>query len=144
MSELEQLNTKMIQTLSFEAAQKYADFPSLTPVFWEGVRANLTHLSDIKEWWNICCGTVSTYADPTDVDFIQTAIDTLPLGPWEDNPWDKWVHTLKEKTARKGKSLFMPLRRALTGQDHGPELKTILFLMGPERAKTRMEQAIKK
>jgi nondiscriminating glutamyl-tRNA synthetase len=46
---------------------------------------------------------------------------------------------LKERTGRKGADLFMPLRVALTGQAHGPELAPLLLLMTPETARLRLE-----
>lgn len=46
---------------------------------------------------------------------------------------------LKDRTGRKGAELFMPLRVALTGQAHGPELAPLLKLMSPERARRRLE-----
>lgn len=46
---------------------------------------------------------------------------------------------LKERTGRKGTDLFMPLRVALTGQAHGPELGPLLKLMSPETARARLE-----
>jgi nondiscriminating glutamyl-tRNA synthetase len=46
---------------------------------------------------------------------------------------------LKERTGRKGADLYMPLRIALTGQAHGPELGPLLKLMSPETARDRLE-----
>ena len=140
--ELLQLNTKCIHHLSFQDVQKYTNFPHLTEVFWLGVRENIESLKDISGWWDICCGDVLTHADPEDKGFIGGALAHLPSGPWAENPWDKWIQTLKDTSGRKGKSLFMPLRQALTGQDHGPELKTILGLMGHKVAKARLEKAL--
>ena len=51
--------------------------------------------------------------------------------------------TLKERTGRKGTDLFMPLRVALTGQAHGPELGILLKLMPPETARRRLESHAK-
>ena len=44
---------------------------------------------------------------------------------------------LKERTGRKGADLFMPLRVALTGQAHGPELAPLLKLMPPDTVRRR-------
>jgi glutamyl-tRNA synthetase len=46
---------------------------------------------------------------------------------------------LKERTGRKGADLFMPLRVALTGRIHGPELAPMLKLIPPETARRRLE-----
>ncbi len=44
---------------------------------------------------------------------------------------------VKAETGRKGRALFMPLRVALTGLEHGPELADLLPLIGVERATAR-------
>jgi glutamyl-tRNA synthetase len=46
---------------------------------------------------------------------------------------------LKERTGRKGADLFMPLRIALTGLAHGPELAPLLLLMTLETARRRLK-----
>ena len=46
---------------------------------------------------------------------------------------------LKERTGRKGADLYMPLRVALTGLAHGPELAPLLKLMPPQTARRRLE-----
>ena len=48
---------------------------------------------------------------------------------------------LKRRTGAKGKALFMPMRAALTGELHGPELARILALLPPELARRRLEDA---
>ena len=52
-----------------------------------------------------------------------------------------WTRAIAEATGRKGARLFMPLRSALTGATHGPELAPLVALMGPERARRRLERA---
>ena len=74
---------------------------------------------------------------------MRQAKESLPAS-WIENPWETWISHLKATTDRKGKTLFMPLRQALTGQNHGPELKIILFLMGPDLAHQRLEGALSK
>ncbi|MBU6251858.1 MAG: glutamate--tRNA ligase, partial [Alphaproteobacteria bacterium] len=61
---------------------------------------------------------------------------------WENDPWHALTNTLKELTERKGKALFLPLRQALTGQDHGPDMKALLPIIGKERAIARLRAAI--
>jgi len=65
----------------------------------------------------------------------------LPPEPWDDAVWTRWTDALKAATGRKGKALFMPLRLALTGEDHGPELRALLPLIGRARAAGRLEVA---
>ena len=62
-----------------------------------------------------------------------TAAGTLPPEPWDGSTWKAWTDTLKTKTGVKGRGLFMPLRLALTGLDHGPELAPLMPLIGRDR-----------
>ena len=52
--------------------------------------------------------------------------------------WKNLTRLLKEATGKSGVNLFMPLRLALTGQPHGPELAPLLKLMPPELARARL------
>ncbi|MFL5157776.1 MAG: glutamate--tRNA ligase, partial [Microvirga sp.] len=70
--------------------------------------------------------------------FIEAATNVLPPTPWDAATWKAWTEAVKTATGVKGKALFMPLRLALTGLDHGPELGALLPLIGPERAKARL------
>jgi glutamyl-tRNA synthetase len=73
-----------------------------------------------------------------DTEFAAQAAALLPPEPWDAATWDNWVNAIKSVTSRKGKDLFMPLRLALTGREHGPELKALLPLIGRARAMDRM------
>jgi len=142
MDQLQLINKKIIHELSFEEAIEYIDLSKMDQEFWQTVRANLDTLNDVHDWWTICRGDVSVAAAEEDISFIRKAIDLLPHGPWQENPWDVWMEKLKKETDRKGKTLFKPLRQALTGQDHGPELKILIGLMGPETVKERLYRAV--
>jgi glutamyl-tRNA synthetase len=74
-------------------------------------------------------------ADPA---FAETAARSLPPEPWDSGTWKLWTEAVKTATGAKGKGLFMPLRLALTGVDHGPELGSLLPLIGAERARARL------
>jgi glutamyl-tRNA synthetase len=60
---------------------------------------------------------------------------------WDENPWGTLTNALKDATGRKGKPLFLPLRQALTGMDHGPDMGELLPLIGEAEARRRLEQA---
>jgi len=68
-------------------------------------------------------------------------LSLLPEEPWDETTWVTWTQGLKEKTGRKGKELFMPLRQSLTAMDHGPEMKVLLPLIGRQVALTRLAPA---
>lgn len=106
--------------------------------FWMTVRPNIEKLSDVKEWWHVTKGVVTPTAAAADADYLSDAASVLPEGPWTSATWKAWIGEIKGKTGRKGKGLFMPLRQALTGMDHGPELADLLPLIGEDKARARL------
>jgi glutamyl-tRNA synthetase len=104
--------------------------------FWLAVRPNLTRLSDAVEWHRICHSTVTPDID--EPDYCRQAAELLPEEPFDDTTWKTWTSRVKEATGRKGKQLFLPLRRALTGASSGPELGALLPLIGRRRAEARL------
>ncbi len=137
--ELMRLNAKILHQTSFTDVQVRLagmGLQDLDEDFWLAVRANLERLDDIKDWWQVAKGPVTPTID--DTEFIEAAAALLPPAPWSENTWSEWTGKVKENTGRKGKELFMPLRRALTGMDHGPELAHLLLLIGPEKTRERL------
>ena len=93
-------------------------------------------LDDAKQWWAVVTGPIKPVVG--DPDFCAAAADLLPPEPWGEDTWGTWTAAVKAKTGAKGKALFQPLRLALTGQPHGPELKQLLLLIGRARALGRL------
>ncbi|MEL6211683.1 MAG: glutamate--tRNA ligase, partial [Pseudomonadota bacterium] len=79
--------------------------------------------------------------DSADADYIATALASLPEGDLSDSSWSDWTGALKAETGRKGKTLFMPLRKALTGRAHGPNMAAMLVLIGRSRTIERLQTA---
>jgi glutamyl-tRNA synthetase len=102
--------------------------------FWTAIRGNLTRLEDARTWWEVCRRPLAPVI--VEPQFLTVAADHLP----EDltTGFSAWIEALKAATGRKGKALFHPLRLALTGREHGPELKHLLPLLGRERALLRL------
>ena len=141
MEELLRLNSRIIHETSFEdvnVRMAKMGMPDLDENFWLSVRPNLARLDDIKEWWRVANGPVDPVVE--DADFVATAARVMPPAPWNENTWKEWTEAVKAATGRKGKDLFMPLRKALTGMDHGPELAVLLPLIGPEKALNRLQR----
>ena len=139
--ELIRLNTKIIHQTSFnEVKTRLAQMglQDLDENFWNAVRANLEKVSDIKEWWTVAKGPVESVIN--DPDFAEKALELMPPEPWSNQTWKQWTEAIKGATGRKGKELFMPLRQALTGRDHGPELGDLLPLIGPDEARARLQK----
>jgi glutamyl-tRNA synthetase len=111
------------------------------PAFWEAVRGNLDLLREARGWWEVARGTVVPPPQPGEGEFLRAALDALPPEPWDHETWTGWTGALKERTGRKGRALFLPLRLALTGEDQGPDLHDLLPLIGRERAAQRLRMA---
>ena len=97
--------------------------------FWNVARANITTRKDIAAWWSLCSNGAEPLVADEDADFIAEAMALLPDGPLAADAWSTWTTAVKEATGRKGKGLFMPLRKAITGQERGPEMADLLPLM---------------
>jgi glutamyl-tRNA synthetase len=137
--ELLRLNAKILHETPFATVKERLEALGLKGVdeeFWLSTRANLERLVDIKGLWDMARGSITPVIE--EPEYIAEALETLPPAPWNDSTWSTWVNTLKEKTGRKGKALFMPLRQALTGMEHGPEMDKMLLLIGPEKARERL------
>lgn len=137
--ELLRLNAKILHQLDFNHAKirlSQLGLEDVTEEFWNILRANLEKIVDIKDWWLVTRGPITPIIK--DPDFAKQAIESLPHEPWSQQTWKDWTDHLKVSTGRKGKELFMPLRQALTGMDHGPELADILPLIGREKAIARL------
>ncbi len=138
--ELLRLNIKILHELSFDDIKPRLaemDLCELDEEFWSIVQPNIERLEDIKEWWQIAKGSVTPIIE--DPEFIKSALELLPDTPWNKDTWKQWAALVKEQTGRKGKQLFMPLRQALTGMNHGPDLSDLLLLIGYKNAKQRLQ-----
>ena len=139
-SQLLSLNRRVLHDLPFEAVQDRLP-AAATPAFWAAVRGNLDMLTEARGWWDVVAGTIVPPHLPDEAGFLREALDILPAEPWGEDVWTAWTGALKQSTGRKGKALFMPLRQALTGEEHGPELRQLLPLIGRPRAEARLREA---
>lgn len=136
--ELVQLNAKLIHQLPYAEAK--TQFPQITEPFWLSVRGNLTSLADTQLWWDLLHGTVVNTLSADERAFTAQAAALLPPEPWDSTTYDTWMNAVKPASARKGKELFLPIRKALTGLEHGPELKVLLPLLGRDATFNRLTQ----
>jgi glutamyl-tRNA synthetase len=103
---------------------------------WLAVRANLTRLDDVVMWAGVVSGPMEPVID--DPAFANAAAELLPLGDYDETTWTAFTEAVKAATGAKGKALFMPLRKALTGMEHGPEMGRLLPLIGRDKAYARL------
>jgi glutamyl-tRNA synthetase len=108
---------------------------ALAPRFWEVTRENITTLNDLESWWAMCRDGAEPVIDAEDAEFVAEAMRLMPEPPHDDTTWGAWTDRVRQATGRKGRGLFMPLRKALTGQSHGPDMARLLPLLQTIRAK---------
>jgi glutamyl-tRNA synthetase len=136
--EVEALSARTLHQLPYAAvADRLAALGiAASEPFWVAVRGNLGKLEDARGWANVVEGPL----DPAPVDraFAATAASLLPPEPFDATTWKSWTQAVGAATGTKGKTLFMPLRLALTGLEHGPELAALLPLIGRDRALKRL------
>ena len=97
--------------------------------FWNVMRTNISTLKDLGGWWELTENGAIPEIGPEDQEFIAQAMAMLPEGPFDTTTWGTWTAEVKQATGRKGKGLFMPLRKALTGMSHGPDMGALLPLL---------------
>jgi glutamyl-tRNA synthetase len=134
---LRPMTAKYLHGLPFEAvAQRLidagVDWPDAAD-FWEMARENIETFSDLAALRDLCLSGADPLILPEDAEFVATAIGLLPTMPWTATSWSDWANAVKAETGRKGKQLFPPLRRALTGADRGPDMTKLMPLMRAHR-----------
>lgn len=136
--ELKNLNARLLHEMPFDEVEARLARRDLkvSQLLWETVRENLESLEDIVEWIKVVEGPVTPIIE--DPEFIAKVLELLPAGEPTEETWGAWAGAIKEATGAKGKSLFMPLRKALTGMDHGPSMQNLLVLIGETRARARL------
>ena len=107
----------------------------LAEQFWAVARENITVLDDLSKWWDLFKNGADPVIEDEDKEFVVTAMSLLPDGPYDADAWGAWTKAVKAETGRKGRGLFMPLRKALTGQAHGPDMGAVLPLLQVIKAK---------
>ncbi|MGH6736609.1 MAG: glutamate--tRNA ligase [Methyloceanibacter sp.] len=138
-NELRLLNAKLLHALPYAAVVERLSALGIGggEAFWHAVRGNLAVLKDAEAWWRVVAGPLTPVIENREL--CLAAARVLPLEPWDEETWPAWSAAVKAATGAKGKALFQPLRLALTGAEHGPELKHLLPLIGRDRAHARLE-----
>ncbi len=101
----------------------------MAEAFWAVAKGNITTRGELAEWWALFHDGAEPLVDEADRDFVRQALAMLPPRPWNEATWGEWTAAVKAATGRKGRALFMPLRKALTGREHGPEMAELLPLL---------------
>jgi len=139
-AELERTNAAIVHALPFAAVADRLP-QGMDAAAWEAVRPNLAHVHEAADWWRVVTGPVAPpVLSDEDSGYLAEAAQVVEES-WGEDPWHALTGTLKARTGRKGKALFLPLRQALTGMDHGPDMAALLPLIGRKRALERLRGA---
>jgi len=138
-AELETLNARIVHAMDFATVrERLGDIGGMTQAAWLALRDNVSRLSQLVPLYEDVVVNANPIIADEDRDFISLARETLPDEPWDEKTWGQWTGLLKEKSGRKGKALFLPLRLALTGRHEGPELKALLPVLGRKVSLARL------
>ncbi|RYY27837.1 MAG: glutamate--tRNA ligase [Sphingomonadales bacterium] len=136
-AELAGLNAKIVHQLHHDAV--LARLPEgVTAAAWEAIRPNLSTVAEAADWWSVIEGPIETEIADEDRGFLAEAAGAAETLDWSADPWSQLTGALKHATGRKGRALFLPLRLALTGRDHGPDMAALLPLIGKDRTLDRL------
>lgn len=131
--DLHPLTARVVASLPFGAVSDQIEVlgvPSdVAEAFWTAVHQNLQTRADLAAWWALCRDGAEPQIAEEDAAFVAAAKALLPAKPWDDTTWKAWTDAVKAETGRKGRGLFMPLRKALTGRDHGPDMGQLMPLL---------------
>lgn len=140
-NDLTALNANLVRAMPYETARarlEAIDPRAANEAFWLAVRENCTYVSEASNWVEPVFGQATPVIAEEDREFISGAAAHLPAGDLTASSWSDWTNTLKAATGRKGRGLFMPLRKALTGMEHGPDMGALLPLIGREKVLQRL------
>lgn len=132
LDEVQIINHKLLQILDFEDVQgRLVEIGAgnVDKGFYESIKPNLNLLSDILTWDGIFKGAFRNENATEDKDFLQKVAKLIPENTDDKDCWSQLLSEVKKATDRKGKSLFMPIRMALTGLHSGPEMNVLINLI---------------
>lgn len=142
-TDLKILNHKLFHQMPFFQIQERLEKLGITKITvdaWNILHDNIETLSDLKEWEGILFGDLVTSCDEA---YAEIALNHLPSAPFTEESWKEWTLAIRAETGKKGKELYMPLRLALTGKEHGPEMSRLIMLMGYDLICTRLKSHIR-
>ena len=135
--ELAHLSARLVHQMPHAAVRDRLP-PAMSAAAWEAIRPNLARIGDAAQWWAVIEGPVDALPAADDHALLDQAAAIAERLDWTGDPWRALTGALAEASGRKGKALFLPLRRALTGRDHGPEMAALLPLIGKDRTLERL------
>ncbi|WP_299044246.1 glutamate--tRNA ligase [uncultured Tateyamaria sp.] len=138
-ADIDPLTARYLQALPVASVQSDLDAAGVPAdqqeAFWSVIRENIHTRADIATWWELCRDGADPVIEDDDAAFVAEAMAMLPDAPFDAETWATWTGAVKAATGRKGRGLFMPLRLALTGQRHGPDMASLMPLLQVVKAR---------
>ncbi|MBH0238996.1 glutamate--tRNA ligase [Methylobrevis albus] len=143
-ADLEALNADTLRALPFAAVAErmVALGVPADPEVWALFSGNLARFDDLAGWWHVVTGEAPRIIAVDDAPLLAIAAKLLPAFPFDQAAFKAWTAAVGAETGRKGKALFLPLRLALTGREHGPELAGLMRLIGREDTLARLSAPV--
>lgn len=142
IAELSNINHKLLQILDFDYVKQRLEQieikNEINQETWNIIKPNINFLHEIKEWLEICSNNFKLQNQDLDQEFLAKIAKLLPQNTKDQNCWGDWIAKIKENSDKKGKELFMPIRLALTGKAHGPELKFLINIISRDEILRRL------
>jgi glutamyl-tRNA synthetase len=137
-AELALLNQKILHQTAYAAVESRLP-AAIDEARWNAIRPNLMTVAEAAAWVRVFDGPFTPpVADAADRDVLVAAAAAAPGLDWAADPWHALTGAVKAATGAKGRALFLPLRRALTGLDHGPDMAELLPLIAKSEAVARL------
>ncbi|PZU11833.1 glutamate--tRNA ligase [Sphingomonas sp.] len=141
LDELAAVNARTIHLMPYAAVADRLP-AAIGAAEWAAIAPNVSTVVEAAEWLPVLAGDMPPPALPAeDVAYLAEAVTVARGLDWNEGVWTALTAALKAATGRKGKALFLPLRQALTGRDHGPDMAALLPLIGKDRAVARLAAA---
>ena len=134
----EVFNKKIVSNLSFNDVKNRIN-QNITEYFFDNIKHNISFLKEADEWFEIFTNqglNFSNLLNQEERDFLSQLLEFMI----QENSYT-WEEVLKickmQFPDKKGKSLFLPIRLALTGKSQGPEMKFLFSQISKEIFKKR-------
>ena len=145
-NDLVKLNQTLLNHMPYEVAQERLSLDqkkAMTAQLWQAIQGNITQIGHVDEWIEVVQTGPKPHQETVDQVVIQKALECYPVETlFDEQTWPSWTAAIGQATGLKGKALYLPLRLALTGVPHGPQMQLLLPIIGAHSARKRLEDAL--
>ncbi|MBN9565511.1 MAG: glutamate--tRNA ligase [Alphaproteobacteria bacterium] len=145
-NDLIKLNQTLLHHMPYDVAQgrmSPSQLERMSVQLWQVIQGNISKISEVEEWADIVQNGPKSIQGTMDKTVIQKALECYPSEKmFDEQTWTRWTAAISEALGIKGKSLYLPLRLALTGAEHGPQMQLLLPIIGTDSVRKRLEDTL--